>query len=65
MPEYFGDKTNGTRSRDLSRYSVKIFAEIVDAPRLGMAAIVRRARDALVDLRHRRAARHRARASVL
>ena len=49
LPEYFGDKTNGTRSRDLSRYSVKIFAEIVDAPRLGMAAIVRRARALAAD----------------
>jgi len=40
IPEFFG---HGGRPPDLSRYAVKIFAEIVDAPRLPVDAIVERA----------------------
>jgi dihydropteroate synthase-like protein len=40
LPEFFGKKK---RRRDLSRYDVKIFAEIVDAPQLDIAAILQRA----------------------
>lgn len=40
LPEYFG---RGGRPPDLSRHSVCIFAEIVDAPYLGMDAISARA----------------------
>jgi dihydropteroate synthase-like protein len=41
LPAYFG---KGGRGLDLSRYDVRIFAEIVDAPTLGVDAIVSRAR---------------------
>jgi len=40
LPQYFGHA--GTQP-DLSRHSVKIFAEIVDAPHLDVAAIVKKA----------------------
>jgi dihydropteroate synthase-like protein len=40
LPEYFG---RGGRPPDLSRYSVSIFAEIVDAPHLDTEAIATRA----------------------
>ncbi len=40
LPEYFG--RNG-RPADLSRYRIQIFAEIVDAPRLAVEAILARA----------------------
>lgn len=40
LPQYFGHA--GTKP-DLSRFSVKIFAEIVDAPRLDVAGIVKKA----------------------
>ncbi len=40
LPEHFGE---GPRARDLSRHSVRLFAEIVDAPRLAVEAIARRA----------------------
>jgi dihydropteroate synthase-like protein len=40
MPEFFGKKS---KHRDLSKYDVKIFAEIVDAPRLDIAGILQRA----------------------
>jgi dihydropteroate synthase-like protein len=40
LPEWFG---GGARKVDLSRHSVKIFAEIVDAPQLSIQAIVARA----------------------
>jgi dihydropteroate synthase-like protein len=40
IPEFFG---HGGRLPDLSRYAVKIFAEIVDAPRMPVDAIVERA----------------------
>ena len=46
LPEHFGEEK---RNRDLSRYSVKIFAEIVDAPRLSVEAIARRARELAAD----------------
>jgi dihydropteroate synthase-like protein len=46
LPEYFG--RHGVE-RDLSRHDVRIFAEIVDAPNLDVAAIVARAQT------HRRA----------
>lgn len=46
LPEHFGEKP---KRRDLSRYSVKIFAEIVDAPRLSVEAIVGRAREHAAD----------------
>jgi dihydropteroate synthase-like protein len=42
LPEYFGRK--GVAS-DLSRYDVRIFAEIVEAPTLDVPAILRRAED--------------------
>ena len=41
IPEYFGGVA---RQADLSRYTVKIFAEIVDAPHLSVPQIVDRAR---------------------
>ena len=41
LPEYFG--TQGA-AVDLGRYSVKIFAEIVDAPHMSIADILNRAR---------------------
>jgi dihydropteroate synthase-like protein len=40
LPQYFGRKG---APPDLSHYEVKIFAEIVDAPRLSVAAILERA----------------------
>jgi dihydropteroate synthase-like protein len=40
LPQFFG---HGGREPDLSQYDVKIFAEIVEAPDLTVAAIVRRA----------------------
>ncbi len=40
LPLYFG---KGAHQYDLSRYSTKIFAEIVDAPNIGVDDIVRRA----------------------
>lgn len=40
LPEFFG---RGRISPDLSRYDVRIFAEIVDAPRLDVATILQRA----------------------
>ena len=49
LPEYFGEKDGAARERDLSRYSVKIFAEIVDAPRMDVAAIARRAGELAAD----------------
>ena len=41
LPAYFG---KGGRNLDLSRYDIRIFAEIVDASTLGVEAIVNRAR---------------------
>jgi dihydropteroate synthase len=41
LPAYFG---KGGRDLDLSRYDIRIFAEIVDASALSVAAIVTRAR---------------------
>lgn len=41
LPDYFGKPAG---SRDLSRHDVLIFAEIVDAPHMAIAAIVERAR---------------------
>ena len=41
LPAYFG---KGGRDLDLSRYDIRIFAEIVDASVLGVEAIVNRAR---------------------
>ena len=41
LPAYFG---KGGRDLDLSRYDIRIFAEIVDASMLGVEAIVNRAR---------------------
>lgn len=41
LPQYFG---HGGRSPDLSKYSVKIFAEIVEAPQLPVDGILARAR---------------------
>ncbi len=41
LPEYFG---KGGGPPDLSRYDLRIFAEIVDAPRMSVDAIVERAR---------------------
>ncbi|MBI1733393.1 MAG: dihydropteroate synthase [Gammaproteobacteria bacterium] len=41
LPAYFGRRG---RSPDLSRHDVRIFAEIVDAPSLGVQSIVERAR---------------------
>jgi dihydropteroate synthase-like protein len=40
LPGYFG---KGGRGLDLSRQDIRIFAEIVDAPELGVAAILERA----------------------
>ena len=40
LPEFFGKKK---QRRDLSKYDVKIFAEIVDAPQLDITAILQRA----------------------
>ena len=40
LPQYFGQ---GGKAPDLSRHSVKIFAEIVDAPDLSVEAIVEKA----------------------
>jgi dihydropteroate synthase-like protein len=40
LPEFFGKKGG---SRDLSRHDVRIFAEIVEAPTLDLAGIMRRA----------------------
>jgi dihydropteroate synthase-like protein len=40
LPAYFG---RGARKPDLSRYDISIFAEIVDAPLLGIDAILSRA----------------------
>ena len=40
LPEFFGRKGG---PRDLSRYDVRIFAEIVEAPTLGLEGIRRRA----------------------
>ncbi len=40
LPLYFGQQAH---SIDLSRYAVKIFAEIVDAPNIGVEAVVQRA----------------------
>lgn len=42
LPEFFGGKR---RKVDLSRYDIRIFAEIVEAPQLDIAAIVARAED--------------------
>lgn len=44
LPQYFG---HAGREPDLSRYSVKIFAEIVDAPHLDVPAIVKKAQQFL------------------
>jgi dihydropteroate synthase-like protein len=41
LPQYFGKKAH---SYDLSHYRVKIFAEITDAPNLGVDAVLERAR---------------------
>lgn len=40
LPQYFG---KGARAMDLSRHSVRIFAEIVDAPQLSVEQIIARA----------------------
>jgi dihydropteroate synthase-like protein len=40
LPQYFG---KAAHQYDLSRYNVKIFAEIVDAPNIGVEEIVKRA----------------------
>lgn len=40
LPEYFGKKR---RAPDLSRHDVRIFAELVDAPRMSIAAILAQA----------------------
>lgn len=42
LPEFFG---RARRKLDLSRYELKIFAEIVDAPELDIDGLLRRARD--------------------
>jgi dihydropteroate synthase len=42
LPEFFGKQA---KRPDLSRYELKIFAEITDAPRLELDAILRQARD--------------------
>ena len=42
LPQYFGQ---GGVAPDLSQYSVKIFAEIVDAPFLSVEGIIKKARD--------------------
>jgi len=41
LPEFFGGKAI---EQDISRYSVKIFAEITDAPKLSMEEVLNRAR---------------------
>lgn len=41
LPEYFG---KAAKKPDISRYDIKIFAEIVDAPHLSIEAILERAR---------------------
>lgn len=46
LPEYFG---RGGAPPDLSRHDCLIFAEIVDAPRLGVPAIVEKARGLAAD----------------
>lgn len=46
LPEWFGGKA---RRADLSRHAVKLFAEIVDAPQLGIEQIVARARAFVAD----------------
>ncbi|HHH43297.1 MAG TPA: dihydropteroate synthase [Gammaproteobacteria bacterium] len=40
LPQFFG---HGEKPPDLSRYDIKIFAEIVDAPKLDIEAILQRA----------------------
>lgn len=40
LPAFFG---KGGEPRDLSRYDIRIFAEIVDAPRIGVDEILKRA----------------------
>jgi dihydropteroate synthase-like protein len=42
LPEYFGKKS---KKPALDRYDVRIFAEITDAPRMGVDGILRQARD--------------------
>lgn len=42
LPEFFGRKS---RPPDLSRYDIRIFAEITDAPKLGTDGILRQAGD--------------------
>jgi dihydropteroate synthase len=42
LPEFFG---KGRKASDLSRYELRIFAEIVDAPQLDVDGILRRAAD--------------------
>jgi dihydropteroate synthase-like protein len=42
LPEYFG---KAAKKPDLSQYKIRIFAEIVDAPRLEINAILRQAED--------------------
>lgn len=42
LPEFFGKKK---KKADISRYDLNIFAEIVDAPRLDIDGILRRAQD--------------------
>jgi dihydropteroate synthase-like protein len=42
LPEFFGKEA---RKPDLNRYDLTIFAEIVDAPRMDIDAILRQARD--------------------
>jgi dihydropteroate synthase-like protein len=42
LPEFFGQQK---KKPDLSRYELRIFAEIVEAPRLDVDGILRRARD--------------------
>jgi len=42
LPEFFGKKK---KKADISRYDLKIFAEIVDAPQLDIDGILRRAQD--------------------
>jgi dihydropteroate synthase-like protein len=46
LPEWFGGVA---RQADLSRHAVRLFAEIVDAPRLSLAAIVARAGELRAD----------------
>lgn len=42
LPEFFGRQS---KKADLNRYDLLIFAEITDAPRLGVESILRQARD--------------------